>query len=148
MDEQNLVIMLGHVPSVLNKLTFHHVFEVITILLQAHPVVALHVVSSVPQDGAVSLPDFICNILFHHVTCVWFVKEQSFIKIAPRKEIRRGCQAIMFAATNGHPHILHISVDTYRCLVFHNGTYICALLGSDGMQHSQGQHMRSASESV
>jgi len=82
MNEQNLLIIIGHVPyCMLNKLTFHHVFEVTTILLQAHPAVALHVVSSAPQYDAVILTDFICNILFHCVTCVWFVKEQSFIKV-------------------------------------------------------------------
>ena len=71
MNEQNLVMIIGHVPySMLNKLTFHHIFEVTTILLQAHPAVALHVLSSVPQYGAVSLRNFICNILFHYVTCV------------------------------------------------------------------------------
>jgi hypothetical protein len=63
---------------------------VTTILLQAHLAVALHVVSSAPRYSTVSLPDFICNIFFHYITCVWFVKEHSFIKIAPCKEIRRG----------------------------------------------------------
>lgn len=66
-----MVIIIGLVPySMLNKLTFHHVFEVTTVLHQAHPAVALHVVISAPHYGAVSLPDFVCNILVHCITCV------------------------------------------------------------------------------
>ena len=81
-----MVIIIGHVPySMLNKLTFHRVSEVTTVLHQAHPAVALHVVVSVPQYGAVSL--LILFVIFSFTaSLVWFVKEQLFIKIAPREE--------------------------------------------------------------
>jgi hypothetical protein len=70
MDEQKLVIIIKHVPySMLKKFTLCHVFEVTTVLHQTHTAVALHDVSNAPQDSAVSLSDFMCNILFHYVTC-------------------------------------------------------------------------------
>jgi hypothetical protein len=66
-----------------------HVLEVTTVHLQAHLDAALHIVFSVSQYYVAHFLYLSCNVLFHCVSCLWFVREYSFLEKGAQKEIRK-----------------------------------------------------------
>lgn len=67
-----------------------HILEVTTVNLQAHLDAALHIVYSVSQYFVVRFLSLSCNVLFHCVSCLWFVTEYSILEVGAQKEIRKG----------------------------------------------------------
>ena len=76
-----------------------HILEVTTAHLQAVLDAALHVVYSVSQYRVAHFLNLSCNVLFHCVSCLWFVTEYCFLEVGAQKEIRqvklgfRGCHS-------------------------------------------------------
>ena len=61
----------------LKILTSHHVLEMTTIIRQIYLDAVLHVVDTASKCHAVSLTDFVSNVLFQCVSCARLATEQS-----------------------------------------------------------------------
>jgi len=86
-----MIRLIGDISCFIwKKLVSLHVPKVTTVLFQVHLNLALHVVGCASYCHAVTLSDCIYNISFHCVSCVWFVLERSFLKVAQQVEIKRG----------------------------------------------------------
>lgn len=75
----------------------YRVRKVSTVPSQERVDSALRVVGSASEYRAVSLPDSIGNVLFHCVSCAYFVTEHSFLKAGLQQEIRRLSRVIVVA---------------------------------------------------
>jgi hypothetical protein len=86
-----MIRLIGDVSFFIwKKAASHHVPKVTTVLYQAHPNLALHVVDCASYYHAVTLSDCVYNVPFHFVRCMWFVLEHSFLKVGQQLEIKRG----------------------------------------------------------
>jgi len=80
-NELNVILTRHILCCVLNKLTSYSVPYVTVAFGQA----TLHVVNSAPQCCAVSLHDFVCNVLFQCASYDCFILEYSLLKTVPQK---------------------------------------------------------------
>ena len=61
---------------------------------------ALQFVGDTSQYRTVNLPDFVCNVHFQCINFTWFVTEQLFLKVAPKKRNQEGLSQVVVEATD------------------------------------------------
>ena len=79
----------------LKKLMPHYLLEMTTILHHTYMDTALQFAGNASQYCAVNLNYFICNVHFQCINFVWFVTEQSFLKVAPQKRNQEGLSQVI-----------------------------------------------------